>query len=172
MNGRKDSEAPLLEPRPDGWLDFSRSELESAPAAMMKEVHREKLRLCEALEEIADMLPAVDRLKCLAVANALVPLLRSIHHYEESVIFPAYEAAAGHGAQSVASTRRLRAEHVEDQCFADDLTEVLLALGHGKAVENAEVVGFMLRGFFETIRRHVAFEREHVLPLIEAGGAG
>lgn len=31
---------------------------------------------------------------------------------------------------------------------------------------NAEAIGFMLRGFFEGLRRHIAFEREHVLPMI------
>ncbi|TIT74091.1 MAG: hemerythrin domain-containing protein, partial [Mesorhizobium sp.] len=66
----------------------------------------------------------------------------------------------------VASIQRLRAEHVEDECFADEITEILLAIGHGERVDNAEAIGFMLRGFFESLRRHIAFEREHVLPLI------
>jgi hypothetical protein len=48
------------------------------------------------------------------------------------------------------------------------LTEILLEIGHGGAVENPEALGFMLRAFFETIRRHVAFEREHVIPTIAA----
>lgn len=135
---------------------------ETVPAAIIRRAHSEKLRLCEALEEIADSLPGqVDRLKCLGIANVLVPLLRDIHRYEEDVIFPAYEIVAGCGA----TTRRLRAEHTEDECFADEVTETLLAIGHGDAVANPEAVGFMLRGMFETMRRHIAFEREHVLPL-------
>jgi hypothetical protein len=132
----------------------------------MKRAHREKLQLCDALEKIADALPRVDRLKCLGTANAIVPLLRDIHQYEETIIFPAYEAAISRGEASLASTRRLRAEHVEDECFAAEVTEILLAIGHGKAIDNAEAVGFMLRGFFESLRRHIAFEREHVLPKI------
>lgn len=143
-----------------------RSGREAIPAAVMKRAHREKLQLCDALEKIADALPRVDRLKCLGTANAIVPLLRNIHHYEETIIFPAYEAAISGGEPNLASTRRLRAEHVEDECFAGEVTEILLAIGHGKAVDNAEAVGFMLRGFFEGLRRHIAFEREHVLPKI------
>jgi len=136
------------------------------PAAVMKRAHCEKLRLCEALEELADSLPGqVDPLKCIGIASTLVPLLRSVHQYEEEIIYPAYEAAVGSSAGQTSS--RLRAEHLEDQCFADEVTEVLMAIGHGKAIENAEVVGFMLRGLFETIRRHVAFESEHILPLID-----
>ncbi|TIS86053.1 MAG: hemerythrin domain-containing protein [Mesorhizobium sp.] len=131
----------------------------------MKRAHGQKLQLCDALEKIADALPGVDRLQCLGTANAIVPLLRNIHQYEETIVFPAYEAAAGSNA-NLASTRRLRAEHVEDECFASEVTEILLAIGHGKTVENAEAIGFMLRGFFESMRRHIAFEREHVLPAI------
>jgi hemerythrin-like domain-containing protein len=144
----------------------ARSGREAVPAAVMKRAHLEKLQLCEALERIADTLPKVDRLKCLSTANAIVPLLRNIHQYEETVIFPAYEAVLTGSDANLASTRRLRVEHVEDECFASEVTEILLAIGHGETVENAEAVGFMLRGFFESLRRHIAFEREHVLPMI------
>ncbi|MER8375683.1 hemerythrin domain-containing protein [Mesorhizobium sp. M1396] len=137
----------------------------------MKRAHREKLQLCDALERIADALPSVDRLKCLGTANAIVPLLRDIHRYEETVIFPAYEEAVVGSNANLASTRRLRAEHVEDECFADEVTEILLAIGHGETVENPEAIGFMLRGLFENLRRHIAFEREHVLPMIGIGDA-
>ena len=136
-------------------------------AWMVAEAHRRKLDMCAALEDIADSLPAnVDALKCLSVANALVPLLREIHHFEESVIFPIFEARRT-GAYAL-SAQRLRAEHVEDQAYAEELTEALMAIGHGTQVSNPEAVGFMLRGFFESTRRHVAFEREHVLPVIAA----
>jgi hemerythrin-like domain-containing protein len=147
-------------------LDMAHHQMEILPAATMKRAHFEKLRLCEALEEIADSLPDhVDRLKCLGIANLLVPLLRDVHGYEEDVIFPAYEMAVGRGAED-STIQRLRAEHIEDECFAGEVTEALLAIGHGEAITNADAVGFMLRGMFETLRRHIAFEREHVLPQI------
>lgn len=137
------------------------------PCIAITRSHEEKLRVCDDLEAIADTLPgAVDPIKCLAVANLLVPLLRSAHRYEEDFIFPAYEAALGPDGLRSSSTQRLRQEHVEDECFADEVTEVLLAIGHGEAIGNPEAVGFMLRGFFESVRRHIAFEREHVLPAI------
>jgi hypothetical protein len=150
-----------------------RSDRGAVSAIVMKRAHLEKLELCAALERIADTLPRVDCLACLAAGNAIVPLLRNIHQYEETVIFPVYDAAlTGSDAAltgsdaNLASTRRLRAEHVEDECFASEVTEILLAIGHGKTIDNAEAVGFMLRGFFEGLRRHIAFEREHVLPMI------
>lgn len=136
------------------------------PCVVITRSHAQKLRICGDLEMIADTLPgAVDRMKCLAVANVLLPLLRNSQRYEEEVIFPLYET--GRDARAAqASTRRLKAEHVEDECFADEVTEVLLAIGHGAEIGNPEAVGFMLRGFFETLRRHIAFEREHMLPAI------
>lgn len=129
--------------------------------------HHRQLELCDKLELLADSLPAnVDRMTCLYVANTLVPSLRDIHRYEEQVVFPAYEAIAGIGSRE-STIRRLRMEHLEDECFADEVTEVLLAIGHGRPIANAEATGFMLRGLFETMRRHVAFEREHVMPMLD-----
>lgn len=138
----------------------------SSPAAriaVMRRAHGEKLKVCGALEEIADALPDnVDRLMCVSVASTLLPMLRNIHRYEEEVIFPAYVAATA----DMQCVERLKAEHVEDECFADELTEALMTIGHGAAVANPEALGFMLRGFFETIRRHVAFDRDHILAAI------
>lgn len=145
---------------------------ESPRATIMKRAHSDKLRLCSAIEDIADQLPAnVDRLRCLAVANTLVPLLRSIHRYEEDVVFAAFECANGIGGTAAHTIERLRAEHVEDACLADEITEALLAIGHGARPANPEALGYMLRAFFETVRRHVAFEREHILPVIGASAA-
>lgn len=166
INQEKERGSSLFEARRENSMLAGRSGGEAIPSAVMKRAHGEKLQLCDALEKIADALPNVDLLMCLGTANAIVPLLRNIHRYEETIIFPTYVAAAGGSNASLASIRRLRAEHVEDECFAGEVTEILLAIGHGEAVENAEAVGFMLRGFFESMRRHIAFEREHVLPAI------
>lgn len=143
-----------------------------SPAAAMRRVHVDKLRLCDALEAIADALPdAIDRVHCLSVASELVPMLRAAHRFEECHIFPLYAKARGDEAEAP-SIARLKAEHVEDECFADEITETLLAIGRGGPIGNAEATGFMLRGFFEMQRRHIAFEREHILPLVERAGGG
>ncbi|MBX3566776.1 MAG: hemerythrin domain-containing protein [Rhizobiaceae bacterium] len=154
----KEAPPPFALPRP---------EARAAPLAAIRAAHGDKLRLCDALEQVADTLPGhVDRILCLQIANALVPLLRDVHRYEEEVIFPAYEAIRGATETTATSLRRLCAEHVEDECFADEVTQVLLSIGHGCAIDNPEAVGFMLRGLFETLRRHIAFEAEHILPAI------
>jgi hypothetical protein len=139
------------------------------PCLDIVRAHEEKLRLCDALEAVADGLPScVDRFMCLQVANELLPLLRDSHRYEEESIFPAFEGFGPGKMTRASSVRRLKAEHVEDECAAQDLTDVLLEIGHGGRIANPEALGFMLRAFFETMRRHVAFEREHVLPAVVA----
>lgn len=135
--------------------------------AIVELAHAQMLRLCGLLEEVADSLPAsVDRRKCLMIACELEPLVRGIHRFEEETLLPAYERALERRGRGRGSLERLLAEHVEDECFAGELSEALLLLGRDGCVDNPEALGFMLRGFFEGQRRHVAFEREHVLPEI------
>ncbi|MDG4881135.1 hemerythrin domain-containing protein [Mesorhizobium sp. WSM4884] len=129
--------------------------------ADMKRAHVQMLALCHMLEGIADDLPSrVDRLQCLAVAADLLPLVRECHRFEEDVVFPAF--AQRTGREDI--IERLKVEHLEDESAAADLSEALLTHGHGRPIENPEAFGYMLRAFFESTRRHIAFERDHVLP--------
>lgn len=131
--------------------------------AWLYRAHTEQLALCRELEEIADSLPAsINRQKCIYAAKALGPLIKGIHHYEETVLFPQLEASPDATDALGPTLERLKFEHCEDECFAEELTDALLKLGSGDRV-NMEAVGYMLRGFFEGIRRHIAFEREHLL---------
>lgn len=130
--------------------------------------HSEQLALCNELEEIADSLPAnINRQKCIYAAKALTPLIKGVHHYEETILFPWLEASAARGNAMSETLNRLRFEHCEDECFAEELTDALLKLGSGGEV-NMEAVGYMLRGFFEGLRRHIAFEREHIMTQIDS----
>lgn len=137
------------------------------PCRDIAEAHHGKLEICDRIEAIADALPSVDRVLCLQVANELVPLLREAHRYEEEEVFPIFEKSGGPALTArLASVRRLKAEHVEDECAAQDLTDILMEIGHGGPIANPEALGFMLRAFFDTLRRHIAFEREHVVPMV------
>ncbi|MCB5200988.1 hemerythrin domain-containing protein [Neorhizobium sp. T786] len=125
--------------------------------AWLHNAHSQQLALCDELEEIADSLPVnVNRQKCIYAAKALVPMIRTLHHYEETVLFPrVHRQNGGHDNSEILS--RLRYEHLEDEGYAEELTETLLKLGSGVSV-NMEAVGYMLRGFFEGLRRHIAYE--------------
>jgi hemerythrin-like domain-containing protein len=131
--------------------------------AWLRRAHEEQLALCSELEEIADSLPAhINRQKCIYAAKSLGPLIKGVHHYEERILFPWLESASKDLAHLRETLDRLKFEHCEDECFAEELTDTLLKLGSGSEV-NMEAVGYMLRGFFEDMRRHIAFEREHLL---------
>ncbi|MCO5065321.1 MAG: hemerythrin domain-containing protein [Rhizobiaceae bacterium] len=138
---------------------------EQAPCVQLALVYAEKVQLCDQLEAIADSLPhRVDRLTCIRVANRLVPLLRASHRYEEDVIFPIFEQHAQTHPVRRETILRLKSEHVYDEGAAEEICERLLWIGHGGEIDNPEALGFMLRAFFDTVRRHVAFEREYVFP--------
>ncbi|WP_244435522.1 hemerythrin domain-containing protein [Martelella sp. AD-3] len=132
------------------------------PASVaMGEAHAAIQRLCEALEDVADSLPAnVNRGDCRRLAEELVPALRTAQETEEMQVFPAIRRAAG--ARAVAEALdRLTYEHFEDLCFAEEVTDVLRRLANGSTV-NTEAVGYMLRGLFGALRRHLSFEQELV----------
>ena len=135
---------------------------DSEMVAWLHTAHLEQLALCDELEEIADSLPAnVNRQKCIYAAKALGPMIRTVHHYEETVLFPRIRQCRDN-ADEDDTLSRLRYEHLEDEGYAEELTEALFKLGSNDPV-NVEAVGYMLRGFFEGMRRHIAFERSHLL---------
>lgn len=130
----------------------------------LKKAHDAQLTLCTALEEIADSLPAnINRQKCMYAAKSLIPLVNGVHRYEEEALFPLLESLRAHDGELAGAIARLKFEHVEDECFAEELTDTLKRLGSGDATVNAEAAGYMLRGFFESIRRHIAFEQQFML---------
>ena len=130
----------------------------------LNRAHDAQLTLCAALEDIADSLPAnINRQKCLHAANTLLPLINGIHRYEEDTFFPLIEKTPSNDSTVPAALARLKFEHVEDECFAEELTDTLNRLGRGDDTVNAEAAGYMLRGFFESIRRHIAFEQQFML---------
>jgi hemerythrin-like domain-containing protein len=131
-----------------------------------QQAHDEQLRLCNELEDIADSLPStVNRQKCIYAAKALGPLIRGVHHFEDNILFPSFEARMLASPDFAKTLARLKFEHFEDECFADELAERLLMLGIGRGEINMEATGYMLRGFFESVRRHIAFERDYFATL-------
>jgi hypothetical protein len=137
-----------------------------------QQAQEEQLRLCDELEQIADSLPSgVNRQKCFYAAKALGPLIRGAHHYEDTVLFPQLESRIMALPDLPKALARLKFEHFEDECFAEELTERLLELGSGRRDVNMEATGYMLRGFFEALRRHIAFERDYFASLGLAGAS-
>lgn len=135
--------------------------------------HQALLLLCDLLESIADRLPHdLDRAECLILGRALAPMLHRIRQHEEEVLFP---ALLGWGAvlpDIVETIDRLRLEHQVDGCYAEDVEDMLRSYGESRPNLAPDAAGFMLRGFFESLRRHVAFERQLLVPLFELTSEG
>ena len=129
--------------------------------------HDEQLALCQRLEEIADELPEVgDTQLCLSLAKNILPMIRDAHTYEEKTLFPLLISFDANNDKLASSLERLRYEHWEDESFADEVADGLIRFVTDRASSNAETLAYMLRGFFEGLRRHIAFEREHIVPLL------
>jgi hypothetical protein len=129
--------------------------------------HEEQLALCRKLEEVADQLPEItDTQLCLHLAKRIHPMICDAHEYEEKTLFPMLMATANIDADLKATVERLRYEHWEDESFADEVADALIRFVTDRASSNAETLAYMLRGFFEGLRRHIAFEREHIVPIL------
>lgn len=120
--------------------------------------------LCRALEDLADSLPGrLDTHGAVLLLGRLGPLLRRCHHLEEEVIFPALRAARRDLGPVL---DRLSAEHLEDEAQAGELEEAVVALAARWPAADAERLGYMLRGLFTALRRHVAHDRDRIRPLL------
>lgn len=135
---------------------------------LISQSHARQMSLCDDLETIADGLPGnVNRQLCLHLARAVCPTVAAAHEVEERLLFPAVKTLSATLPDIETMIERLRWEHFEDMCFAEELHDALLAIGRGEPTMTPEAAGYMLRGFFESVRRHVAFEREMLSPLME-----
>jgi hypothetical protein len=135
---------------------------------LVTQSHARQIALCEDLETIADGLPGnVNRQLCLHLARVVCPTIAAAHEVEERVLFPSVQTLSAALPDLDATIERLRWEHFEDMCFAEELHDALLSIGRGEPKMTADAAGYMLRGFFEGVRRHVAFEREMLAPLMK-----
>lgn len=127
--------------------------------------------LCDRLETIANGLP--DDLSSFpfeAVANELRTKLPQLHYNMEQVLFPALKERAlpEDGIEEIIDG--FTHEHAMDGGYVLGVLEVLDRLATGPLAlnqqpENYEVVGYLLRGFFEGLRRHLRWERFIILRL-------
>lgn len=141
-------------------------------ARHMTEIHECLIAVCDALEAVADSLPNnVDRQQCLLLSRALGPLLYRAQEMEEKQIFPALLSLERPRLELAGTIERLRIEHQIDLCYAEEVQEMLKSYGEGRQTIAPDTAGFMLRGFFESLRRHTAFEQELLAPLLKLASA-
>jgi hemerythrin-like domain-containing protein len=124
---------------------------------------RRLLRLCTALEKMADDLPG----SCQQARTArLVPFhSRAFERHiflHEKCLFPLVRSlAAGTNEKVEPILRQLELEHATDHGLVLEITSFVN--GGGKA--GADVLGYLLRSFFENCRRHLSWERNILYPI-------
>lgn len=140
-----------------------------SPRTLLEVVDREQdyqLNLCATLERIADDLPnPVDRLLASHAINALREALPRQSRLEEIYLFPALRRVVREGARTEAALHLLSEERQNDECLAQDIAEHLEYAMQMSKIENPNMLGYMLRHFFECRRRHIAWCRGVLLPL-------
>jgi hemerythrin-like domain-containing protein len=135
--------------------------------AELRSFHAKQSHMCEQLEALADSLPDnVGNQECLMLARAIYPEIKRSHEFEENSLFPAARECDPDNLTLASTLERLRYEHWEDESFAEELTDALTSFVAEPECRNPEKLAYMLRGFFEGLRRHIAFEREHLIPLL------
>lgn len=148
-----------------GTLHMSKSNL----ADQLTSNLNAQLELCTSLENLADNLPDnVDVQNCLMLADNIYPILQKSHKFEESVVFPELSNRFQNDQKLMETLKRLRFEHWEDESFAKDLHDSMVLFANTRKPESVDSLSYMLRGFFEGIRRHIAFELEYIAPLLVA----
>lgn len=116
--------------------------------------------LCRSLEAIADSLPLdVDPSLCMRLARTLLPVLQSAHDYKERYFCSLAREALHDMGNLDPILERLRAEFRENELLAEEVAEELSQWGVCAAPKNPETVGYMLRGFFISLTRHLDFEK-------------
>jgi len=136
------------------------------PLDVLEHEHLRQKWLCEVLETIADGLPG--KLDA-ALARQAVDILKAeapLHHeQEETCLFPLLTQRAQPEDNIEAVIRQLTREHLADDTYSSDLVHLLEDMAEGNRPINPEMAGYMIRGFFESYRRHIAFEDLVILPL-------
>ncbi len=126
-------------------------------------------RVCDELEALADRLPdSVDSQSCLRTAQQILPIVKTAHDFEDNILFPMLEAQIPYLMEMKGTIERLRFEHWGDQEFAEDVRHALREFVRKREKANIDSLAWMLRGFFEGMRRHIAFDREYLLPIVRS----
>ena len=138
------------------------------PLDVIRQGHCLHSKICDCLEEIADGLPnRVDQDTCEKVTRFLQTEL-PLHHLDEEIgLFPLLRNHLDNEPELAEIIDHLSREHESDENYASELMEDLDQMSAGKNLENPDMVGYMLRGFFEGYRRHIAWENAVLLPLAD-----
>ncbi len=132
--------------------------------ATLERDQRRQLRLCAALEKVADGLP---RSRDLAKTARLLSFLNTAFQrhifLHEKCLFPLISSLAGPGASIDPILAQLEFEHASDHGLVLEITSAFL--NTREAQPGIHALGYLLRSFFENYRRHHAWESGIIYPI-------
>jgi iron-sulfur cluster repair protein YtfE (RIC family) len=154
-----------------------REPLGEAFLALLERDQMRLLRLCVALEKIADALPGAGRhprtVKVLSFLDKAFARHVFVH---EKCLFPLIRSLEDRKEPVEAVLRQLEFEHAADQGLIVEIASAFMAPREAQARPHAQTLGYLLRAFFENYRRHCVWERIVLYPiakrLLVTGAAG
>ena len=131
----------------------------SLPIQSLNRCYTDLLDICDVLEGVADGLPDnVPAAHCSQLAVEIVDLLERTHREEEAILLPILATSPRPELRQLA--RRLREEHEYDDDAVIEVREALLAIAARTPLHSPDATGYLLRSFFESLRRHVRAEQD------------
>ncbi len=150
-------------------MNESGKQSEFEPDGLLAQIEKEHLQeqtLCDQLEQIADdLLEPIDPVLARMSVAALRQCVRRHLVLEEGYLYPVLTKRLRRGELETDLLNQIREEHANDECLAYDTADQLERAAERGRAENPEMLGYMLHGFFECRRRHIAWEDAVVLPL-------
>jgi len=133
---------------------------------VIEQEHCAEICLCNMLERLADALPEpLDTEIAPAGIETLRNCVRRHIILEEDYLYPMLMKRAKPGEFNEDFLALISREHASDESHAHeaaDEMEEAMSLG---LVPKPEMLGYMLRCFFEARRRHIAWENAIIIPL-------
>ena len=125
------------------------------------------LRLCAGLEKIADGLPGTGHQPRTGKVLAFLEAAFARHVFlNEKCLFPLIRSLEEKNEPVELMLRELEFEHSADRGL---IVEILSAyMGRNSRNAGLEALGYLLRSFFENYRRHCAWERTTLYPIVRA----
>jgi hemerythrin-like domain-containing protein len=139
------------------------------PISIIEGEHALQLELCDLLDVIASDLPQMFDRSLAVIAVAILQGSVPAHtRFEDEALFPLLRRRLTADDPVLSALACLEREHEWDKGILGKLTEALKS-GVGEcSVQNPEALSFVLRGFSESHRRHIAWEEQVVLSAARA----
>jgi hemerythrin-like domain-containing protein len=135
------------------------------PIGLIAEEHALQRELCDLLEALADGLPHnFDKALAVIAVSILEGSVPRHMCLEEDALFPLLRERLADDDPLHAAMSCLEDEHDRDGAMLVELTDALRMATRDGVIANPDMLGYMLRGYFEGQRRHIAWEDRVVIP--------